>query len=153
MTNTQPSGLTPRHWIALTAVIAGLVAIYLHLWKMGYMGPLVCNAKHSCEMVMMSPYGRFLGFDVALIGAVGYALILVTAIVGLQPRWINDPRITRALAALIVPAFIFTLRLKYAEWVILRSFCPWCAISAVTITTHVVAVILDWKRVRRSSKK
>jgi uncharacterized membrane protein len=141
------SSFTPRHWIAMTAVIAGLVAVYLHLWKLGYMGPLVCNAQHSCEFVMTSQWGRFLGVDVALIGAVGYALILVTALVGLQARWIDDGRITAALAVLVAGGFVFTLRLKYAEWVILRSFCPWCAISAVTITTHVVAVILDWKRV------
>jgi uncharacterized membrane protein len=142
------SSFTPRHWIAMTAVVAGLVAVYLHLWKLGYMGPLVCNARHSCEFVMTSQWGRFLGVDVALIGAVGYALILVTALIGLQPRWIDDGRITAVLAVLIVGGFIFTVRLKYAEWVILRSFCPWCAISAVTITTHLVAVILDWKRIR-----
>jgi uncharacterized membrane protein len=149
VTQSNAPGFSARHWIALTSVIAGLVALYLHLWKLGYMGPLVCNAQHSCEFVMTSQWGRFLGIDVALIGAVGYALILVTALVGLQPRWINDPRITLVLLALIVPAFIFTLRLKYAEWVILRTFCPWCAISAVTITTHVIAVMLDARRLNR----
>jgi uncharacterized membrane protein len=143
------SSFTPRHWIAMTAVIAGLVAVYLHLWKLGYMGPLVCNAQHSCEFVMTSQWGRFLGVDVALIGAVGYALILVTALVGLQARWIDDGRITAVIAVLIVGAFIFTLRLKYAEWVILRSFCPWCAISAVTITTDLIAVALDAKRLKK----
>ncbi|MGH7523987.1 MAG: vitamin K epoxide reductase family protein [Gemmatimonadales bacterium] len=142
----QNSSFSPRHWIAFTAVIAGLVALYLHLWKLGYMGPLVCNARHSCEFVMTSQWGRFLGVDVALIGAVGYTLILITAIVGMQPRWVNDRRVTLFLAALIIPAFIFTVHLKYAEWFILRSFCAWCAISAVTITTHLIAVVLDWRR-------
>jgi uncharacterized membrane protein len=149
VTDSNAPGFTPRHWIAMTAVIAGLVALYLHLWKLGYMGPLVCNARHSCEFVMTSQWGRFLGVDVALIGAVGYALILVTALVGLQPRWADDGRITAVLAVLIVGAFIFTIRLKYAEWVILRTFCPWCAISAVTITTHLIAVGLDAKRVKK----
>ena len=67
MTQSNSPGFTPRHWIAMTAVIAGLVAVYLHLWKLGYMGPLVCNAKHSCEFVMTSQWGRFAGVDVALI--------------------------------------------------------------------------------------
>ena len=131
-------------------MIAGLVALYLHLWKMGYMGPLACTANHGCERAMTSPYGRFLGYDVALIGAVGYSLILITAVTGLQPRWINDPRITRVLLWLIVPAFIFTLRLKYYEFFVLRTFCPWCAISAVTITTHLVAATIDRRRVTAS---
>ena len=147
MTNSDSPGFTPRHWIALTALIAGLVAAYLHLWKLGYMGPLVCTANHGCEIAMTSQWGTFLGVDVALIGTVGYTLILITAMIGSQPARINDRRITAILMALIIPAFVFTLRLKYYEFLVLRTFCPWCAISAVTITTHLIAVGLDWRRV------
>lgn len=149
MTDSENAPLTPRHWIAVTALISGLVALYLHLWKLGLTGPLVCSANHGCEIAQMSQWGWFLGVDVALVGTVGYALILATAIVGIQPRWVNDIRITRLLMVLIFPAIIFTLRLKYAEFVILKTFCPWCAISAVTITTHGIAVLLDRRRVRR----
>jgi uncharacterized membrane protein len=148
--SAEDSGFTPRHWIAVTALIAGMVAVYLHLWKLGLTGPLACNAQHSCEAVMFSKWGRFLGVDVALIGAVGYALILITAIVGLQPARRDDLRITNVLTVLIVGAFLFTLRLKYYEWFVMHAFCKWCAISAVTITTHLVAVILDRKRVVNS---
>ncbi len=124
-----------------------MVALYLHLWKLGYMGALTCSANHGCEIAMTSQWGQFLGIDVALIGAIGYLLILITAIAGIQPRWINDPRFTTALLILIVPAFLFTLRLKYFEFFVLKTFCPWCAFSAVTITTHLVAGVLDWKRI------
>ena len=150
MTDTNTLRFTPRHWIAFTAVLAGLVAVYLHLWKSGYMGALVCNAQHSCEAVMTSQWGMFLGVDVALIGACGYTLILITAIIGIQPARIDDPRITRVLAVLIITAFVFTLRLKYYEFFVMRMFCKWCAISAVTISTHLVAVWLDWRRVKRA---
>ncbi len=144
-----PSQFTPRHWIALTAALAGMIALYLHLWKLGLMGALACTASHGCERAMTSSYGSFLGFDVALIGTVGYALILITAMVGLAPSRINDPRITRILTVLITIGFLFTLRLKYGEFIVLKTFCPWCATSAVTITSHVVAVWLDWRRLRR----
>ena len=53
-----------------------------------------------------------------------------------------------ALAALVYPAILFTIRLKYAEWVVLRTFCPWCAISAVSITELGVLVALDLRRTR-----
>lgn len=142
-------GLTPRHVIAITALVSGIVALYLHLWKLGLAGTLACGASHGCETVQFSPWGMFLGVDVALIGTVGYALILVTALVGTSPRWVRDPRNTLLLAGLIVPAFLFTLRLKYYEFIVMKSFCPWCAISAVTITLHLVLVGLDWRRVRR----
>ncbi|HEY4319680.1 MAG TPA: vitamin K epoxide reductase family protein [Gemmatimonadales bacterium] len=148
--NQTPSNFTPRHWIALTSVITGLVALYLHLWKLGYMGPLTCNAQHSCEIAMTSQWGMFWGVDVALIGVIGYSLLLITSIVGLQPRWINDRRITILLGVLAVIGFLFTVRLKYYEWFVMKLFCRWCAISAVVITTHVVAVGMDWRRVGRA---
>lgn len=151
MTESENAQLTPRHWIALTALISGLVALYLHLWKLGLTGPLVCNANHGCEIAQMSSYGYFLGIDVALIGTIGYTLILATALLGIQPRWINDIRISRTLMLLIYPAILFTLRLKYGEFIVLKTFCPWCAISAVTITLHGILAYVDWRRVRKAS--
>lgn len=145
----QDNSLTPRHIIALTALASGLVALYLHLWKLGYAGTLACGADHGCELVQFSPWSYFLGWDVALIGTVGYSLILVTALVGTLPRWRNARGLTLALMALIFPAIVFTLRLKYYEFVVLKSFCPWCAVSAVTISLHGILVALDWRRVTR----
>jgi uncharacterized membrane protein len=52
---------------------------------------------------------------------------------------------------LIWPAVLFTLWLKYGELLVLRSFCPWCAVSAVAITLCAVMVILDWRRVRSNA--
>jgi len=86
--------------------------------------------------------------DVALIGAVGYALLLGASLVGLQPRWADARWPTLALMALIWPAVLFTLWLKYGEFFVLRSFCPWCAVSALTIALCAVMVTLDWRRVR-----
>jgi uncharacterized membrane protein len=146
VTNTSSSSFTARHWIAFAALIGVLLATYLHLWKLGLMGPLVCNAQHSCEVVMTSGYGMFLGVDVALIGAIGYTLILIAAMMGIQPARSSDVRITRVLAVLIVIGFVFTLRLKYYEYIVMKLFCRWCFASTVIITTQLVAVWLDWKR-------
>ncbi|MBI3789430.1 MAG: vitamin K epoxide reductase family protein [Gemmatimonadetes bacterium] len=141
--------MTTRMAIALLAAINAMVALYLHLWKIGLMGVLACGADHGCEVVQFSSYGQFLGVDVALIGAVGYALLFASAIVAMQERNADAPWATRLLQALIWPAVLFTVRLKYGEFIVLRSFCPWCAISAVSITTCAVLVTLDARRVGR----
>ncbi len=141
--------MTFRRIIALTALVSGLVALYLHLWKLGLMGTLSCGVAHGCEYVQGSRYGWFLGVDVALIGTVGYTMVMVTALVGSDPRLEDARWPTLALMGMIYPAFLFTLRLKYAEFIILHGFCPWCLVSALTITLHTVLVTLDWKRVRR----
>ena len=143
------SPATIRQVIAVTALASGLVATYLHLWKLGYMGVLSCGSGHGCEVVQMSSWGWFLGIDVALIGALGYSAILIVSLIGAQERFENERWPTIALACLVYPALLFTLRLKYAEFIVMKTFCPWCAVSAVTITLHGVLVALDWRRVGR----
>jgi len=135
-----------RMTIALLALVNSLVAAYLHLWKTGRVGTLVCTASGGCETAQFSQYGWFLGVDVALIGAVFYAVLLVVALVSLQPRHVDTRRMSTLLLALVVPAFLFTLRLKYGEWVVLKVFCPWCFISTVSITACLILAWLDWRR-------
>lgn len=138
-----------RRTIALLALVNVLVAAYLALWKRGLVGALACTEGHGCEIAQFSQWGWFLGVDVAVIGAVGYLLILLAALWGSStPALMAASGPTLVLAALVGPAFLFTLRLKYAEFVLLKTFCPWCAVSAVTMTLFVVLVWRDWVRVR-----
>lgn len=141
-----------RRAIALVSLVSCMVALYLALWKMGYMGKLGCTVGgNGCEYVQGSPYGWFLGVDVALIGTVGYAAIVALALAGTTEALEDAAWPTQVLMVLIYGAVLFTLRLKYAEFVILKSFCPWCAVSAVAITINAVLITLDWRRVRAAS--
>jgi uncharacterized membrane protein len=106
----------------------------------------VCTADGGCETAQFSQYGWFMGVDVALIGAVFYTVLLVVALVSLQPRHVDSRRLSTLLLALVVPAFLFTLRLKYGEWVVLKVFCPWCFVSTVSITACLILAWLDWRR-------
>lgn len=140
--------LSTRQLTALIALVNALVATYLHLWKIGRAGALACGGSGGCAVVQFSSWSWFLGVDVALIGAVGYTLILVVALWGTREAVAAARGPALALAALIYPAILFTIRLKYAEWVILRTFCPWCAISAGSITLLGVLTALDLRRTR-----
>jgi uncharacterized membrane protein len=136
--------------IVLASLISGLVALYLHLWKLGLAGSLACSmGGHGCEYVQGSQYGWFLGYDVALIGTVGYALLFVVALIGMSGNNENATWPNTLLQLLIWPAVLFTLRLKYYEFVVLKGFCPWCLISAVAITTCAILVVLDRRRLNR----
>ena len=136
-----------RMTICFASLVSGLVAVYLHLWKIGVVGPLACSSGGGCELVQTSYYGWFLGVDVALIGTVGYGLLFLASLLSLQPRWADARWPTLLMMAMIWPAVLFTLRLKYGEFIRLRSFCPWCLVSAVAITLCAVMVTLDWRRV------
>jgi uncharacterized membrane protein len=137
-----------RMVIAALALAAGLVALYLHLWKLGLAGMLTCTANRGCEVAMTSSWSWFLGVDVALIGAVGYGLILGVALWGAHPSRESSATPSLLLLALIVPAVLFTIRLKYAEWFVLKTFCPWCLESTVTIVACLALALLDLRRVQ-----
>jgi uncharacterized membrane protein len=133
-----------RMAIALISLIAGMVAFYLHLYKLGVIN-LSCQSG-GCGTAIFSTWGSFLGVDVGLIGTIGYLLLLVTSIVSLQPRFQPERWPVTALAVLATIGFLFTLRLKYGEFVVLRTFCPWCAISAVSITIIFILAVIEWRR-------
>lgn len=140
-----------RRVIAIMSLVSGLVAVYLHLAKIGLAGALTCGGENGCAAVQGSIYGQLFGIDVALLGAILYAVIFLVATVGALESFVDDKRPTIALMALIYPAFAYTLWLKYAEFVILKGFCKWCVVSAVTITVCTVLVTLDWRRQRMLS--
>lgn len=142
--------MTQRMGIAMASLISGIVALYLHLWKLGVAGSLACSVKsRGCEYVQGSQYGWFLGYDVALIGTVGYTLLFVAAIIA-TTRAFEDARWANTLMQVLIwPAILFTLRLKYYEFMVLKGFCPWCLVSAVAITTCAILVLLDRRRINR----
>lgn len=141
-------GLSYRQLIAILAIVNAFVATYLHLWKIGKAGALSCGGSGGCAVVQFSSWSWFFGVDVALIGAIGYTLILIAAVIGSLDALRDARGPALALAALVYPAILFTVRLKYAEFIVLNTFCPWCAISAVSITLLGVLVALELRRVR-----
>ncbi len=138
--------MTYRKIIALASLVSAIVALYLHLWKLGLTGSLACTGSGGCAYVQGSRYAWFFGVDVALIGAVGYTLLFTVATTGALSKFEDALWPNTVLQLMIWPAVLFTLRLKYAEFIVLKSFCSWCAISAVTITLCAVLVTLDRRR-------
>ena len=133
--------------IAMASLLSGIVALYLHMWKLGLTGSLACTgAANGCEYIQGSRYGWFFGVDVALIGTVGYAALFVVAMMSTLPQFEDKRWPNTAMQLLIWPAVLFTLRLKYAEFVVLKGFCPWCTISATIITLCAILVVLDRRR-------
>lgn len=149
VTPYQHLHMTLRMGIALSSLLSGLVAFYLHLWKLGKIGIIACASGGGCQLVQGSRFGWFLGYDVALIGAVGYSLLFVTAVLSTLPRF-EDERWPNLLMQLMIwPAILFTVRLKYGEFYVLKSFCPWCLVSTVVITLCAILIVFDWRRLSR----
>ena len=122
-----------RQAIALLALVGLLVATYLWLYKIGVLGELKCGTG-SCEYVQTSPYAEVFGIPVALIGVVGYVVLFLIGLAGVQPRFATDRRIAVLLAVLATIGFAFTLYLTAIELFVLHAVCRWCVGSAVIMT-------------------
>jgi len=130
---------------ALLALGGQFVSAYLWLYKLGYIGNLVCGTG-GCETVQLSPQSRFLGVEVALIGLVGYVVLFALAMMSLQPRYAGRSWPLLLLLALAAAAVAFTAYLKYLEFFVIGAVCRWCVVSAVIIALLFVVTALEYRR-------
>lgn len=140
--------MTLRMGAALVALAGVFVSAYLWLYKVGVIGTLACGSG-GCETVQLSPYSRFLGIEVALIGLLGYVGLLGLALLSLQPRFAGARWPVTSLAVLSGTGLGFTLYLKYLELFVIGAICRWCVVSAVLITLFFLISLLEYRRVRR----
>lgn len=120
--------------IAVLAVIG--IGIAGYLTYVHYAGlKVLCLSSGGCETVQASQWAKLAGVPVAVLGLVGYVLILGSlAIRGDAGR--------AAGFGLALVGFLFSLYLTYRELFSIHAICQWCVSSAVlmTVLTVVTAV-------------
>lgn len=129
-----------RQVVAVLSLIGLFIASYLWLYKIGAIGTLQCGSG-ACETVQTSRYADLWGQPVALYGVLGYAVLFVVSLVGVQPAFATRRGPTLLLAVLAGGAFLFTVYLTYLELFVIHAICRWCVGSAV-VTTAIAAVAL-----------
>lgn len=134
---------------ALLALGGLFVSAYLWLFKLGYLGTIACGTG-GCETVQLSPQSRFLGVEVAAIGAAGYALLLVLSLLTLQPRFAGRSWPLAAQLAASGVAVVFTAYLKYLELFVIHAICRWCVASAVIIAVLFGVTLAEYRRAGRA---
>jgi uncharacterized membrane protein len=121
-----------RMGLALLSLAGLFIAIYLYLYKIGKIGALACGTG-GCETVQLSPQSRFLGVEVSLIGALGYAAMFGLALLGLQPRFAGRSWPSNLLFLLSTGALLFTAYLTAMELFVIHAICRWCVTSAAIV--------------------
>jgi uncharacterized membrane protein len=113
--------------LALVLAVVGLgVAAYLTYVHYEGIKP-VCGLGGDCEKVQTSEWADLAGIPVAVLGLIGYAVILVSLIIdGAEGRI--------AAAVLSLAGFGFSAYLTYRELFSIDAICPWCVSSAVILT-------------------
>jgi uncharacterized membrane protein len=127
-----------RRVIAVTALLGLAVAGYLTYVHYAELEPICAGGGGGCEKVKNSSYAELAGISVAVLGLVGYALILASL-------WVpgDTGRLAGALLALV--GFGFSAYLTWAELFEIDAICQWCVASAVLMT--ILAVTTCWRLV------
>jgi uncharacterized membrane protein len=120
------------------AVVGVAVAGYLVYVHYAGIEP-VCNIAHGCHKVQTSDYAELAGIPVALLGLIGYVVILAAL---LAPG--ETARMVAALTALV--GFGFSMYLTYRELFTIDAICQWCVGSAILMTG--LAIVCTWRVLR-----
>jgi uncharacterized membrane protein len=96
----------------------------------------VCNIAHGCHKVQTSQYAKLAGIPVALLGLIGYVVVLGALLARGELA-----RMIAALTALV--GFGFSMYLTYRELFTIDAICQWCVASAILMTG--LAGVCAWR--------
>lgn len=120
-------------WVITFVVVAFIgFADAVYLTASHYSGALpTCTIVAGCDEVALSEYSTIGPLPIALLGALFYALMLVTGFLWLDVR---KPELFRYMPLVTIPAFLFSVRLVWLMLFVINAICIYCLVSAVTTT-------------------
>lgn len=105
-----------------------------------------CTIVTGCSEVLSSPYATVRGIPLALIGAIAYFTAFSLATLAA----FDYRSAGRLLTPLVGLMFLMTLWLTYLQAFVIRAWCQFCLLSALTTTILTVIVLIAWRSTNRN---
>ena len=129
MRASRPLGLAVLALALLGVGVAGYLTV-VHYFKL----QPVCAVAHGCETVQKSDWSELAGIPVAVLGLIGYLVILASLRIRGEAGLM--------LGALVaVGGFGFSMYLTYREAYSINAWCMWCVISAFLMTLLAITTV------------
>jgi uncharacterized membrane protein len=122
--------------------VAGIAVAGYLLWARETGSALVCPTG-GCETLQDSAYAELFGIPVALLGVVGYMLLLVTALA--RGEAARSLQTVVALAAAVFGGYLL-----YVQIEVIGAVCQWCLASDAIITGITMLALLRLKVAQES---
>jgi uncharacterized membrane protein len=117
--------------IAVLAAVGAVIAGYLTYVHYADVKVICVAGGGGCAKVQSSVYAKLAGVPVALLGLIGYLMLLASlAVRGEAGRF--------AGALIALTGFAFSVYLTYREIFTIKAICQWCVASAVVMTVLAV---------------
>jgi len=133
-------GLTAHAALFTLAAIGVSETVYL-IEKRKKLERPVCPIGNDCSTVLESKYNRLLFIHNDLTGLMFYiaaATISALLVIGV-PYQIKLDLLARVM---IIASTAFSLPLLYLQWRVIRAWCFWCVMSAITVFAMFVIILL-----------
>lgn len=134
--------------LAIAGIIDATILTIEHYTRDG----LSCGFTGGCSRVLTSQYSELpiLGIPIALLGVVFYAVVLFLVMFSV----INREAIRRLpILAWSTIGFVSSLGLTYIQAFILKAWCQYCLLSALTSTLIFITAVIYWQKTRTNKQK
>ncbi len=134
-------------WIfVITSIIGILNGLYLTLLKLSNNKSLCIQGVGDCWSVNTSIYSQIYGIPVALLGTLAFLTLLLLFLYESRFALLRDYS-RHILFGISLVGVLYSAYLTYLEFAVIQAVCPFCILSAISMT---VLFILSVIRLARS---
>jgi uncharacterized membrane protein len=134
-------------WIFLLLALVGFLdSLYLIWIKIANSKAYCLQGVGDCWTVNTSKYSEVMGIPVAVFGVGGYFLVLMVFLLENRVRFFGENNALIQFGLTLV-GFLYSIYLTYLELFVINAICPFCVLSAVSVT---ILFILSITRLAKS---
>ena len=90
----------------------------------------VCTPPFQCAAFLENSWAYIAGIPLSVYGFIFYAIVLALAIM----NFLELKNVKKALRGLATFGFLFAIYVTILMWFVVKAWCLWCVVSAITLT-------------------
>lgn len=123
--------------------LLGLTVSAFLLYEYSLSGPVICPAGQGCDIVRASPYSKFFGISIPILGVIFYLGMALLSIICSQK--LNNKTLLKLQLLGAISGVGFGSYLTYLEAFVIKAFCFWCVLSYIISFMILAAVLVEKK--------
>lgn len=130
--------------ILILAILGLSETVYLYGHRRMGTKPICVIGKETCHSVLESQYNSFFfGIPNEITGFFFYFGVAVMAVLFMKVAPFAEV-IKLGLTILVVSGVLISLALTYLQWRVIKAWCFWCLVSALTIFLMAILVAFSY---------
>jgi uncharacterized membrane protein len=125
--------------LALVGLVDAMILTIEHYTRKG----LPCTFTGGCERVLTSRFSEIAGQPIALLGVVFYGVVLYLVVHSIANREMLPKKMLLGWSFI---GFLSSLGLTFIQAFIIKAWCQYCLLSALTSTLIFVSAIIYWRK-------